>query len=177
MTEFTVAVDRPKITADAVRQRAATALCTRLGSEFNTDDAIAEMAKAMRFSSGSFELAKALEMSGWSIDDDLLEELLEADHRLLIAHQEVIAEWVLDRKIKPLRDVGAAVTVTYRGKPLAGEITRIDPKHATYSVYCPDLGHVRAGAGTHGIVVPFEDVHGLCPSPESFALEMEGAAA
>lgn len=168
---------RPAYNSDDVRQRAAALLCVELGAESSTPDAIVSVARALGRSSNTFDLAKALDGDGWSIDDDVLDILRDSDGHHSDAHRAAVAEWVESRRIRPLRDVGEAVSFEVRGEQLDGEITRVDAAQATYTIYVPSLGHVRAGVGTNGIIIPFEQVHGLCPAPETFELEAQGALA
>lgn len=175
MPETTVPVDRPQIESSEVRHRAAVELCRQMGGEYDTQDTAESLAKVLRYGAGAYELAQALDHQCWSIDDSIVEALLEADGAILQAHQAIVTDWVAARRIRPLRGVGAAVTVSYRGKTVDGEIRRIDAATGNYVVCCPDLGHVLSGPGPTGIIVPFEAVHGLCPGPETFELEPAAA--
>jgi hypothetical protein len=166
--------DRPNWSDDAVLARAAAILSVKLGPECRGDEAEKALARAMAFSSGTYDLARSLDLSGWMIDDEILEELGNADMCRIDAHRELVARWVEARHIRPQRDVGAAVSVSQRGQPSQhGEVVAVDLVQASYTVFCPGLGHVREGLGTHGIIVPYESVHALCPAPETFELEAQ----
>lgn len=169
---------RPAYSSEDVLQDAAARFCAELGSqEVLTSEAIASMARAIGRASGVFDLAKELERDGWEVDDQMLERLLDADSHRVDAHRAAVAAWVARRRIRPLRNVGSVVSLLHRGARVEAEIVAIDRDHATYTVCAPSMGHVREGCGVHGIIVPYEQVHDLCPPPEVFDLEAEGAIA
>ncbi|ABM97006.1 hypothetical protein [Methylibium petroleiphilum] len=176
MQSQTFDAGRPGRESAAVLTLAAHLLCADVGSGQCDAESVASMARAMRSSYSGFSLARALEGDGWDVDDHLLERLLESDSYRSTAHRAAIAEWVTQRGIKPLREVGEAVSFIYRGATVSGEIVSIDLPQATYTVFVPSMGHVRAGLGVHGIIIPYEQVHNLCPGPESFRLEAQDAA-
>jgi hypothetical protein len=61
----------------------------------------------------------------------------------------------------------------FRRGHLAGEIVGINEEQATYTVFVAELGHVRAGLGTHGHILPFEEFHELAAPPEEFVLSSQ----
>ena len=130
-----------------------------------TESAINDIASVISGSRDGYEMARDLERKGWYCTSQMVEWLDGADYDLYSAHDQAVAEWVAAEGIKPSLAIGASVTFTTpafhakgRGPTLAGEITAIDEKHARYTVFVPELGHVREGCGTHGIILPFEEI-------------------
>ncbi len=171
MDDETFTAERPGRRSQSVCHAAAVALAEHLGSGCKSEEAIALLAKALGHAADAFGLAKSLESAMFEVDDVLLQELLAWDAHLSEAHRSRVRAWVSAMSIQPQRAIGDSVTFKNRGNDVSGEITRVNTGEAAYVVFCPSLGHVREGLGTHGCVVPYEDVHNLAPSPDSFCLQ------
>lgn len=119
-----------------------------------------QLASAMRFDADGFKIAKHLDDDGWDCDARLVEILDGALWKRSEAHDAAVAEWLKRNDIKPPLNLGARVTFKddFKSKTIEGEITAIDEKRGTFTVFCQSLGHVRKGTGTHGRVLCWEDV-------------------
>ena len=102
-----------------------------------------------------YEFAKALEWQNhWSVDAELV-EILDGWH-LHEAVSELTPKWVESFGVYPLKRVGEHVA--WKGFPC--EITGIDLKRGTYTLFSPQEGHVRKGLGSHGHLVAWELIDG-----------------
>lgn len=93
----------------------------------------------------------------WEVDSRLLDILDSAFGKAVRHHDLLVAAWVTDQKINPAFEIGSKVKFKRGSATNVGEVTHIDRRLATYTVYCVTLGHVREGLGTHGCIVAFED--------------------
>lgn len=101
-----------------------------------------------------YEFTKLLERNhSWDCNRELVDILDGYD--LWGAHREFEKRWVAAYRVFPSLLISA--TLTYEGHP--AEITKIyaDGK---YCIYCADLGHVKQGPGTHGVLVNWEEIDG-----------------
>ena len=71
---------------------------------------------------------------------------------------EAEKKWVIDCEITPKYSVGDKVHVSRKNKIYEGEIVEIKNDMAQYTIFVEELGHVRSGVGTHGIIERFENV-------------------
>jgi len=119
-----------------------------------------------------YDLAKALESAGWAgVDSTMVDELEGLDLYLSYRLQARVAEWVERCAVLPRLAEGAAVNIEHRGKRLEGFIARVQPDLAEYVVRVPSLGHVADGElGTHGLVLPFEQLHDIVQPAADFTL-------
>lgn len=120
--------------------------------------------------SHAFERARELADQGFDINDDVMQTLLDGSF-IDEALDALISEWVVKANVRPLRKLGDKVAVDRQGERLDGEVTGIDEKSAKYKIHVPALGHVKAGLGTHGLVIEFEKIHPLSRPVEDFELE------
>ncbi len=93
----------------------------------------------------------------WDADSQLVEIMEDAPFALSDALREAERRWVEETGQKPAKQCGDICAFDYRGSIYTGEITEIHP-HGYYTVFCPILGHVRWGVGTHGTILPWEKV-------------------
>lgn len=124
----------------------------------------------------AYRITRALEDNhGWACDRDTVSTFDDAGHVVARLVLEATANWVARCAIKPRLKVGDPVKIDTKGSralkgPCDGEIIAIDEQHATYTVMVPVLGHVRTGCGTHGLIVPYEQLHELAAPADEFTL-------
>lgn len=167
---------RTKSILDAAAREIVSAI-PNLGGDFEAN--ISDVSQALASNAPVFDgyrIARELEQSHhWECDMAIVEELDTASAVVSQLVRNLTAEWVEKNAIRPKLRVGEATSVeTYdnsnrRGR-FDGEVLVIDEKHATYTIMIPALGHVREGQGTHGIIVPYEQLHDLAAPAEEFAL-------
>lgn len=120
------------------------------------DEVREELEEVMELETDGYQIARNLDNKGWDVDADLVAILDSAQSKRYFIANELVAKWVTDNNILPPLAVGAIVGFKQERNTYAGEITKIDAKHATYTVFCGELGHVREGNGTYGVILPYE---------------------
>jgi hypothetical protein len=152
---------RPGRYEDEISKRAAELLLPAvqrwLGSEAD-ERTLPELIKATRIYDEGYEIARALELRGYSPDAELVEILDGMFLFRLQAHEEAVKNWVKAHDLRLDLAPGAAVSIVVNGKPHIGEIRSRNEATAEYTVMVPTLGHVRDGTGTNGLIVGFEKV-------------------
>jgi hypothetical protein len=163
---------RPTRRDKAVIQRAAVLLLKRLrdnvSEPFDPEDSedvvIRQIEKALTYAHGDdgYEIAKRLEDEGWDVTTSLVEEV--DGGCLWEAYDECVAKWVAEQSRTPQLVIGTTVVVHPNSfeklQTAHGEITAISQERGTYTVLVPSWGHVRSGTGTHGRILPWEQVEG-----------------
>lgn len=164
---------RPCQTDDAVLDAAAELLTKRVfhlwGKDApNTEDERQRVTRDLRevlLSGNGYERARELDRMGYFPNAELVELLDDADMDVLRAHDAAVEKWVREHGVTVPVAVGQKVRITVDGKPVDGEVIRVDAKQAMVTVYCPSLGHVRSGesatGGTLGVCVPAERFEAL----------------
>lgn len=158
---------RPTDRDEAVRERAVALMIAAIKdecSDVETDGIEDDIRDALDEGSSGFRRAQLLERCGWEIDDELL-DVLRRDTGYDALEQEITA-WVQAEGIQPTLAIGAKVTLKTEhfrtqqpvAEDVVAEVTRIDAKRATYTLYVEAFGHVRDGLGVHGVVLPYERV-------------------
>jgi len=116
-----------------------------------------ELFLVIQHNNDSYEIVKNLEDKGWDADRRLLDVLDSVPHYRHEAHKKIVhQDWVLKHGVVPKFSVGDMVSFAFKGKQETGEITRVHPEEAQYTIYCTQHGHVRQGSGTHGHIIDFE---------------------
>jgi hypothetical protein len=107
----------------------------------------------------------------WYVTGDMLDEFEVIIHAIDRAVEKAEEEWWAERPTLNLDlDLGPAIgaTVSFQGRynhetkaydRITGEVTAVD-KRGRATVFCASLGHVRTGLGTHGRIIPVEDLRG-----------------
>lgn len=154
-------MSRPKITDPAVEALAVAQLNAAFRKDYpEMEDAEDDFRGLLQFHrhGDGYELAKALDAQGWDVDFDLCEWL---EHKFSVivdnALREHVKAWAKSQSFPYA--IGDAVQFTRAGKPGHGEIVEVHLTDAKATIYCPHLGHVREGVGTHGFIVPWENIH------------------
>ena len=118
----------------------------------------ADIFSAIEYDDDAYQIAKNLEHAGWDPDTGLVDLLDDVAHQRHLAHKEIVyRNWILTHGVTAKFVVGDQVTFTFKGKNEIGEIIRIYPDTAQYTIHCPQHGHVKKGAGTHGHIINFEE--------------------
>jgi hypothetical protein len=132
------------------------------GSEAEIEGHVKQVIEKNIHNLDGYELAKEMEdRFYYEPDSDLVEIMDNAHCAVLDAHDRIVEKWIVENSIKPRFAIGARVSFKRnQGDKLLynGEIVHINEKQGKYTVFCEDLGHVRSGCGTHGVVLPFEAV-------------------
>lgn len=168
---------RPRETDLPIRMAAARKILPRIyewmgkAREEHDDDADS-LAGLMLAGADGYQLARGLE-DEWGIQPnaDLVDVLGIAGGQLHLAHRAAVVGWVIANDIKTDLRVGQRGQV--KSGPDAGAVgtvVRVMQETGTLLLCCEGLGHVTAGPGVHGIVVPYENVE-AAPAPA-----LEGAA-
>jgi hypothetical protein len=127
----------------------------------------------------AYKLAQELDRShGWNCctqDVHVLEGAFARAHGYLC---KAIALWVKQNAIVARYQIGDLVRITAPDAQRKrcehdGEVIAVDADQATYTVMIAALGHVRKGVGTHGLIVPYEQLHALATPPEQFSLSCQ----
>lgn len=130
----------------------------RSPSQSEIDSIKAELFSAIQYDDDSYNIAKNLEGEGWDAGRELVDVLDSVSRHRYEAHKKIIHQnWILKHGVVPKFSVGDTVSFALKGKQETGEITRVHPETAQYTIYCAQHGHVRKGAGTHGHIVNFEE--------------------
>jgi hypothetical protein len=154
---------------EAIREQVRQYLIQDGEPEPDMEQAMEDVARAMKFEFDGYRIAQDLEHLGWNADAQLVELMETLGHERSEAHRAIVHQWVIDEGITPKLAVGDQVSFTQRrpeGNRFEGEITKIDGEHAQYLINVPSLGHVRDGTHpdkkrgmcVYGTFVPFEDV-------------------
>jgi hypothetical protein len=120
--------------------------------------------------SDAYRLARDLEdVYHWDVTGDMLDEFEVIIHAVGQAVNLAEEEWWayqlnMDPDLAPA--IGSIVSFQGRYNPethaydrIEGEVTAVD-KRGRATVFCPSLGHVRTGLGTHGWIIPVEKLEG-----------------
>lgn len=113
-----------------------------------------------------YKVAKELEQSfSYDADSELVAILSE---NINFYSSDVLSQmtkkWAEDNNVKIELKIGDTVKVKCHSRKndkleeFVGEIVNVYEDSAKYSVYIEELGHVRRGIGTHGMIVNCEDV-------------------
>jgi len=158
---------RPRLSSDTISKHVADILLPRVLLWLKEDPASDEVERirdevynAIRRAphGDSYRIANYLEERYyWSVDSDLVHIFEEVSFISFKKHDELVAAWVQESGVKPKFSVGAKVSFKDDGDTYSGEVTRVNARLGTYVVFCQDLGHVKSGTGTLGVVLPFED--------------------
>ena len=127
-------------------------------SQAEIDAIKAEIFSAIEHEDDAYRIAKDLEYAGWDSDGELVDILNNVSRHRYDAHKEIIHQnWVLKHGIVPKFSIGDNVLFTFKNRQETGEIIRVSPETAQYTIHCPQHGHVKKGVGTHGHVINFEE--------------------
>jgi hypothetical protein len=155
---------RPKVYSEDVLEMTLDKLMPSVmkwhGSSSGEEGEIREDVKcAIEFEDNSYEIVKYLEDTCfWSVDRDLIDVMDEVSHFRYLSHKYYVEKWVLNNGVTPKGQLGQSVSFKQKGQQVAGTIKKIIEEEAKYLVFCPELGHVESGIGTHGTYLPYEDV-------------------
>lgn len=120
-----------------------------------------QILKVLEYSRDGYEMAKSLEERFyWDSDAELVDILEGADWHS--ANRSAVMAWIKDNNITAKLEVGRLVEVKTSPRESvlrSGEIAQIY-EDGNYCVMVPELGHVREGLGTHGLVFAWEAVEG-----------------
>ncbi len=119
-----------------------------------------DLGRAIRFESDGFQLAKELDSRGYEGDEELVEILSGAFWAKDAAHKAALKAWLPN---SGLVEPALESRVTHKSCVGVGVVTR-NSDDGTSVVCFPDMGHVRAGNGTQGRVLPWEELESA-PSP------------
>lgn len=159
---------RPSLYDDVVLDEAARlllpAVLAWLGRHVDDDAEPAifrQVTSVLRYGGGSYQMARRLEDEGWSVDGELV-DIFESS-ALYDAYVVAVRSWVTIHGIKPDRKIGDVVQFRHQDDEFRpcqkrGEIVGIYTDEAQYTVFCADDRHVWTGIGTHGHVIPYEDI-------------------
>lgn len=163
---------RPSHYDEKIDQEVAQALLPKVlqwlrsrGEDEPTDedkqDILAQLTDACRLHDDGYEVAKCLDdRHMWESDSELVDLLDEVAFARIRSHEKAVEAWVQQHGVVPQYSVGQRVAFKQRRwdkEAVTGEVTAVREKTAQYLVFCESLGHVRAGCGTHGTYVAFED--------------------
>lgn len=165
---FPEAIRRPSLNDKAVRAVALDEMVGLVRDWLSNDGRMDEACEAETreilddhmWHSNGFEIAKAFDRRGFSVDAELVQLLDDATGAIYQAHARAVREWVTAANPQPKLAIGSPV-VTPGPKQADGEIVKIDPRDATYTVFVESLGHVREGMGTHGLIYVWEAVEAI----------------
>lgn len=124
------------------------------------DSALDDIVSAADFTEDTYQITRNLEDAGWYGGDALYELVDELPMHRLQAHRDAVRAWVKRTGQVPSHAVGDTVTFhsAFDRRDFTGEVVKVNPEEMTYTVFVEELGHVREGVGTHGRIVPAEDV-------------------
>lgn len=113
---------------------------------------------AIEYEEDSYKIAKSLEYAGWDPDGELVDILdVVGRYRYEAYKDHVYNSWILKHGVIPKFSIGDSVVFAHRGRQETGEIIRVYPEMAQYTIHCPQHGHVKKGPGTHGHIINFEE--------------------
>lgn len=114
----------------------------------------------------AYGLAKEMEHVGYSSDETLVGILEGVSGHAFEAQRTLAKEWVRTLNLKPAFHLGQTVRFQRHKRFYLGEITNINLKEASYTIFVESEGHVREGTGCHGWILNFEDARCVtCGSP------------
>ena len=115
-----------------------------------------------------YEIAKELDSRYyWDSDAELVDILDDLTFLFHDVKSFLVKKWIKDNNISPKYQKGDKVIVDSSMLPRKdrkkerydGEINHIY-EDGSYSIFIEDLGHVREGSGTHGIILYWEKIDG-----------------
>lgn len=154
---------RPKRDDAEIRRQVAAELCRRLIKRVpdlsleNFEEMCEDVEEATSFETSGYKIARELESLGWDVDDEIVDVVREAPYIQTEVWRYAVVKWVVDAQMEASFEVGAMVKFLRHGKEVSGEIVKICRESAEYVVRCEALGHVEAGTGVRGSIVPYED--------------------
>lgn len=163
---------RPTWTSPSVLKAAAAEIAALIPDICDSDEAIGQLADALRYESPAFDaykIARHLEQfHSWECDMSVVEACETAWPTIHEHLRKEVATWVVDCAIQPQHELGDLVRINTWGPngkrgDFDGEIVKIDLSQAIYTVMIPELGHVREGIGCSGLLLPFEGVESSSP--------------
>ena len=122
------------------------------------------------FYTDGYAMARRLEREfHWAEDRELVDLCDGLGNALCDAHRKIVKEWIDAFNVQPRFKIDTLVYVVVPCKKndriqrekLEGTITAVDEARGEYTVYVPYLGHVRAGLGTHGVILAWEAVEAV----------------
>lgn len=140
-----------------------------------TTEQIAECRDLLRtgllWSDDGYQFARKFESSGWTPDSELVDILDNADTELYRALRAAEEVWLVETRTRPRFGIGAKVVFPKEQLDAGaeGEISEINEKAGTYTVFAPTLGHVREGLGTRGRIFTWEMLERANPEATSGA--------
>lgn len=106
-----------------------------------------------------YELCRKLDSyHHWQVNAQLVEIMDGMSHYKHTALEDREKEWIAAEGIKPKYGVGNTVEFPREDEVCSGKVYRVEVDVGKYVVFCPQLGHVEIGPGTHGVYINFEDV-------------------
>jgi hypothetical protein len=122
------------------------------------DDIKTEIFSAIEYEEDPYGIAKSLEYAGWDSDGELVHILDNVGRYRYEAYKDhVYNSWILKHGVVPKFSIGDSVVFAHRGRQETGEVIRVYPEMAQYTIHCPQHGHIKKGVGTHGHIINFED--------------------
>lgn len=158
---------RPSAADDDILEEAAKLIVEELIREYGEgivegekDLATEQITEAIGYSDDGYKICRDLESEGWDPDARMVAIFDDVSvHKRRVLDERVKA-WVAAEGVTPEFKVGDRVQF-YRHNPKVGlydgEIVKVYPDRAEYVIEVKSLGHVRTGAGVHGLVIPFEN--------------------
>jgi len=111
------------------------------------------------FHCDGYELARDLEKDmGFDSDRNLVDDMDCISDECRNCLNENIEKWAQECNITPKYSIGDEVKLKMDNVEYIGEIAEINLKRAFYVIFVEELGHVREGVGTHGVIKNFEEV-------------------
>jgi hypothetical protein len=142
----------PRVIEAAAKALAPAVVCW-LGDDSDPDDIAADIAKAARYHSDGYELAKELERDGYDPDAELVDILGGLD--TYRPHQAMLKQWVQANAIAPQFAAGDRVVCSRNG---AGTVVEVQAETAQYVVRLDDPKSPNLGTGYIGTYCNFENV-------------------
>lgn len=154
--------ERPKYHEDETLDRAVEKIIPSVLAWLNdgstAEDIKDDLRDAIDSHSDGYDICRALEnRHHWAVNAGLVDVMDGASHCKYMALNEREKEWVVAEGIKPKYGEGDTVSFSYKDEVCSGKISRVEADIGKYVVFCPQLGHVETGTGTHGIYVEFEE--------------------
>ncbi len=141
----------------AVAKKLAPAIAAWMEDGASAVDVEPDLVKTLSIRSDGYELAKALEeRCGYSPDAQLVEILNRVGSLRQIECDRLQEAWVKARGFT-VPAIGARVAFTLDDQDCEGEVLS-NSAAGTSLVFCPALGHVREGLGSHGRYFPWEQL-------------------
>jgi len=172
---------RPSLSDEAILRSVAEEIAKELHkSEVDQQSAAIDLFAALRSESPIFDayrIARYLDQfCSWDCDETVVDACEFASGSASMKHRQATALWVTNNDIRPKKVISEAVLLNTRGndgvtRAYSGEIVKVDEVHGQYVVMIPDLGHVRSGMGTTGVIINYEVLHPVMTAPEDFQLK------